>query len=89
MNKTGVEVNYKIYSPMIKKIEVIKPAGGSVKTGTGAGELKDLGRAKVNYLRDKPGVMNQIASAVRATAAVGAAAPARSTPPAASKNKKK
>lgn len=58
VNRTGLEMKYKVYSPMIKKIEVIKSADG--KSG-----LKLMKRAKVNYLRDRPGVMNQIATAVK------------------------
>lgn len=61
VNRTGVEMKFKVHSPMIKKIEVIKEANGK--------GLKLLKRAKVNYLRDKPGIMNQIAAAVKQTKA--------------------
>ena len=59
VNRTGVEMKFKVHSPMIKKIEVIKEADGK--------GLKLARRAKVNYLRDKPGIMNQIAAAVKQT----------------------
>lgn len=56
--KVGMEVDFKLLSPMIKEVKVIKRADG--KNG-----LKDLGRAKVNYLRKRPGAMSQIASALK------------------------
>jgi large subunit ribosomal protein L19 len=59
VNKTGVEVSYKVCSPMIKSIHVVKRADGA------KGGLKDLKRAKVNYLRDRPGLMSQIAGALK------------------------
>jgi large subunit ribosomal protein L19 len=65
VNRTGVEMKFKVHSPLIKRIEVIKEAN---KKG-----LKDLKRAKVYYLRDKPGIMNQIATAVKQTKTAPAA----------------
>lgn len=59
VNRTGVEMSFKVHSPMIKEIQVIKNADGS------RGGLRDLGRAKVNYLRDKPQAMSQIAAALK------------------------
>ncbi len=58
LNKIGVEMNYKAYSPMIKEIQVIKQADG--KQGN-----KRMNRAKLYYLRDKPQIMEKIASAVK------------------------
>lgn len=49
-------------SPLVKAISVVKRADGK------KGGLKDLGRAKVNYLRERPGMMNQIAAAMKAPA---------------------
>ncbi|KAK4686070.1 large subunit ribosomal protein L19, partial [Tremellales sp. Uapishka_1] len=60
VNKTGVELSFKVSSPLIKEIKIVKRADGS-KDG-----LKNLRRAKVNYLRDRPQVMAQIASALKA-----------------------
>jgi large subunit ribosomal protein L19 len=59
VNKTGVEVAFKVCSPMIKNIHVVKRADGE------KGGLKDLGRARVNYLRERPGLMTQIAAALK------------------------
>ena len=63
VNKLGVEVSYKVHSPMIKEVKVIKRAEG--RKGE-QGTLRDLGRAKVNYLRERPSVMAQIASTLKA-----------------------
>ncbi|KAI9632572.1 putative 50s ribosomal protein l19 [Dioszegia hungarica] len=59
--KVGMEVDFKVLSPLIKEIKVIKRADG--KSG-----LKNLGRAKVGYLRERPGAMSQIASALKTAA---------------------
>lgn len=61
VHKVGLEVDFKLLSPLIKEIRVVKRADG--KSG-----LKNLGRAKVNYLRDRPGAMAQIASALKTAA---------------------
>ncbi|KAJ9109025.1 hypothetical protein QFC21_000351 [Naganishia friedmannii] len=61
VNKTGVEMSFKICSPMVKDIQVVK----AVKKGKNVGALRDPGRAKVNYLRDRPQLMTQIAAAVK------------------------
>ncbi|KAL1410376.1 hypothetical protein Q8F55_004384 [Vanrija albida] len=63
VQKTGVEMNFKVCSPMIKEIKVIRRAEGR-KSG-----IRDLRRARVNYLRERSGVMAQIASALKADAA--------------------
>nr|XP_018264674.1 ribosomal protein L19 [Kwoniella dejecticola CBS 10117]OBR86832.1 ribosomal protein L19 [Kwoniella dejecticola CBS 10117] len=60
VNKIGVEMSFKINSPLIKEIKVIKRAEGKV------GAIRDLRRAKVNYLRERQGVMTSIASALKA-----------------------
>lgn len=56
--KVGMEVDFKVLSPLIKEIRVVKRADG--KSG-----LRNLGRAKAGYLRDRPGAMSQIASALK------------------------
>jgi large subunit ribosomal protein L19 len=58
VGKTGVETSFKVCSPMIKDIIMVKRADG--KSG-----LRYLGRAKVNYLRERPQLMAQIASALK------------------------
>ncbi|AFR99066.1 large subunit ribosomal protein L19 [Cryptococcus neoformans var. grubii H99] len=59
VNKAGVEMTFKLNSPMIKEIRVVKRAERA------KGQLKDLKRAKVNYLRDRPAVMAAIARALK------------------------
>ncbi|KAK8861524.1 ribosomal protein L19 [Kwoniella newhampshirensis] len=61
VNKIGVEMSFKVNSPMIKEIKVVKRAQGRV------GGVKDLRRAKVNYLRERPSMMTGIASAIKAS----------------------
>ncbi|WOO85210.1 54S ribosomal protein subunit img1, mitochondrial [Vanrija pseudolonga] len=61
VQRTGVEMNFKVCSPMIKEIKVIRRAEGR-KSG-----IRDLRRAKATYLRDRPGVMSQIAGALKAS----------------------
>ncbi|WVR03876.1 ribosomal protein L19 [Kwoniella sp. DSM 27419] len=60
VNKTGVEMSFKINSPLIKEIKVVKRAEGRT------GGVRDLRRAKVNYLRERPSMMTGIASAIKA-----------------------
>lgn len=69
INRLGVETSFKIYSPMIKEVKIVKRAEG----GKGSG-VKDLKRAKVNYLRDRAGLMEKIAGALKAGAQGGAQA---------------
>lgn len=57
--KTGVEMNFKVCSPMIKEIKVVRKAEGRT------GPIKDLRRARANYLRERPDVMASIASALK------------------------
>ncbi|WVQ83612.1 hypothetical protein IAT38_005753 [Cryptococcus sp. DSM 104549] len=59
--RTGVEMTFKLSSPMIKEIRVLQRAGEG-----GKGGIKDLRRAKVNYLRERPAVMAGIAKALKA-----------------------
>jgi len=59
VNKVGVEMSFKVCSPMIKEIRVVRRAEG------GSGPVKDLRRAKVNYLRDRPQMLAAIASALK------------------------
>jgi large subunit ribosomal protein L19 len=61
VNKTGVEMHFKVCSPMVKDIQVVKRA----LKGKNVGGLRDPRRAKVNYLRDRPQMMTQIAAAVK------------------------
>lgn len=61
VNKTGVEMQFKVCSPMVKDIQVIKRA----LKGRNVGGLRDPRRAKVNYLRERPQMMTQIAAAVK------------------------
>lgn len=59
VQKTGVEMNFKVLSPMIKEIKVVRRAEGR------QGGIRDLRRARTNYLRDRPQVMAQIAGALK------------------------
>ncbi|WVW80103.1 ribosomal protein L19 [Kwoniella bestiolae CBS 10118] len=59
VNKIGVEMSFKLNSPLIKEIKVVREAKGR------SGQIKDLRRAKVNYLRERQGVMTSIASALK------------------------
>jgi len=59
VQKTGVEMNFKVCSPMIKEIKVVRRAVGR-KNG-----VPDLRRARTNYLRDRPNIMAQIATALK------------------------
>ncbi|WWD16567.1 ribosomal protein L19 [Kwoniella shandongensis] len=61
VNKVGVEMSFKVNSPLIKEIKVVKKAEGRT------GGVRDLRRAKVNYLRDRPSMMTGIASAIKAS----------------------
>lgn len=57
--KTGVEMNFKVCSPMIKEIKIVRKAEGRT------GPIRDLRRARANYLRDRPDMMATIASALK------------------------
>ncbi|EIW66635.1 hypothetical protein TREMEDRAFT_19129, partial [Tremella mesenterica DSM 1558] len=59
VQKTGVEMTYKIFSPLIKEIIIVKRADGSL------GGLRDLHRAKLGWLRERPAMMSQIAAALK------------------------
>jgi large subunit ribosomal protein L19 len=59
VQKTGIEMNFKVCSPLIKEIKIVRRAAGR-KTG-----VPDLRRARVNYLRERPNIMSQIASALK------------------------
>ncbi|RSH94619.1 hypothetical protein EHS25_004423 [Saitozyma podzolica] len=63
VGKTGVESDFKVCSPMIKDIVIVKSADG--RSG-----MRNLGRAQVNYLRERPQVMAQIASALKTRAGI-------------------
>lgn len=67
INKTGVESAFKIYSPMVKEIRVVKRAENTNVTGRASNGLKDLKRAKVGYLREKQGLMERIAGALKSS----------------------
>ena len=66
VHKTGVEMSFKVCSPLIKEIKVVKRAEKR-KEG-----VRDLRRAKVNYLRERPQIMAQIAGALKEEAAAAA-----------------
>ncbi|ODN80882.1 ribosomal protein L19 [Cryptococcus amylolentus CBS 6039] len=68
VNRAGVEMTFKLNSPMIKEIKVVKRAE------KGKGQLRDLKRAKVNYLRERPSVMAAIARALKSAKAEETAA---------------
>jgi large subunit ribosomal protein L19 len=59
VNKVGVEVSFKVCSPMIKEVRVVRRAEGN------KGPVRDLRRAKVNYLRERPQMLAAIASALK------------------------
>ncbi|WRT65662.1 ribosomal protein L19 [Kwoniella shivajii] len=61
VNKIGVEMSFKLNSPLIKEIKIVKKAQGRT------GGVRDLRRAKVNYLRESQGLMAGIASALKAS----------------------
>lgn len=65
VGRVGIEQSFKVCSPLIKEIKVMKNADGERKGG-----LRDLRRAKVNYLRDRPELLNQIAGAIKQQAAL-------------------
>ncbi|KAL7419727.1 hypothetical protein Q5752_005643 [Cryptotrichosporon argae] len=60
VHKTGVELGFKLHSPLLRDIRVVRRAQGR------KGGIKDLRRARVDYLRDRPAVMAQIAGALKA-----------------------
>ncbi|BEJ12777.1 hypothetical protein CspHIS471_0212370 [Cutaneotrichosporon sp. HIS471] len=57
--KTGIEMNFKVCSPMIKEIKIVRRAEGR------SGPIKDLRRARATYLRERPDMMATIASALK------------------------
>jgi large subunit ribosomal protein L19 len=59
VNRLGVEQVYKVCSPMIKEIKVVRRAVGR------KGAVRDLGKAKVNWIRDKPSMLANIAAALK------------------------
>lgn len=63
VQKTGVEMTFKVCSPTIKEIKVVRRAEGREKD-----TIRDLRRARVNYLRERPEIMNQIAQALKQAA---------------------
>ncbi|ORY27458.1 translation protein SH3-like domain-containing protein [Naematelia encephala] len=70
VSRVGVEMSFKVCSPMIKEIKVIKKVerGGTlVKLASGKlGRVgKPLRRAKANFLRDKPDLLASIAGGVK------------------------
>lgn len=60
INQTGVEVRYKLHSPMIKDIEIIKPAA-NIKSNA----IIKSRHNKLYFLRRQPQLMNMIANAVK------------------------
>lgn len=69
---TGAEMTFKVCSPMIKEIKVIRKAEGRQKD-----TIRDLRRARVNYLRERPDIMHQIAMALKVAAQQGGKAKGR------------
>lgn len=63
VQQTGAEMTFKVCSPMLKEIKIIRRAEGRKKD-----TIRDLRRARVNYLRERPDIMHQIASALKADA---------------------
>lgn len=51
---------------MIKEVKIVKKAEGGKTSG-----VRDLKRAKVNYLRDRAGLMERIAGALKAESLSG------------------
>lgn len=60
VQKTGVEMQFFVNSPDVKRIEVIQHAGGG-----GGREGRRMRRAKLFYLRDQPEKMTSISAGVR------------------------
>lgn len=60
VQKTGVEMQFFVNSPDLKRIEVIQRAGGG-----GGHEGRRMRRAKLFYLRDQPEKMTSISAGVR------------------------
>ncbi|EKD03699.1 50s ribosomal protein l19 [Trichosporon asahii var. asahii CBS 8904] len=64
VQQTGAEMSFKVCSPLLKEIKIIRRAEGRKKD-----TIRDLRRARVNYLRDRPDIMHQIAAALKSHAA--------------------
>lgn len=63
VQQTGAEMTFKVCSPMIKEIKIIRRAEGRKRD-----TIRDLRRARVNYLRNRPDIMHQIAMALKTAA---------------------
>ena len=61
VNKVGVEVLFKVLSPMIKEIRFVKLAKGGRK----GGGLRDLRQSRPYYIRDRPEILRQIAGIIK------------------------
>ncbi|KAI0939529.1 hypothetical protein AcV5_000917 [Taiwanofungus camphoratus] len=62
LNRTGVEMQFYVCSPLLKTIKIVQRAGG----GSGGGKTgRRMRRAKLFYLRDAPEKMTAISAGVR------------------------
>jgi large subunit ribosomal protein L19 len=61
VNKVGVEVQYKVLSPLIKEIKVVRKAMKNPKLG----EVKALRQAQAYYLRDRPDLLKNLAGVLK------------------------
>lgn len=61
VNKLGIEVQFKILSPLIKEIKVVKRA----EKVPGRGGIKALRQANAYYLRDRPELLRNLGGTLR------------------------
>jgi large subunit ribosomal protein L19 len=66
INKLGVEMTFKVCSPLIKDIQIVKRARGNGKAKPGAPTgLREFRRAKTYFIRDRPEVLRNIANVLK------------------------
>lgn len=64
VNRVGIEMQYKVLSPMIKDIKVVKRAEkGQAKSGSG---VRAIRQANAYFLRDRPELLRNLAGALKA-----------------------
>jgi len=62
INRLGIEIQFKVLSPLIKEIKVVRRA----QKGTNKGSVKALRQANAYYLRDRPELLRNLAGALKA-----------------------
>lgn len=61
VNKVGVEVQYKLFSPLIKEIKIVKRAERSPRRGG----IRAFRRAQAYYIRERPELLRNLAGAIK------------------------